>query len=70
MPEPKADPPTCDVPGCGSLATQGTDGTEKDAQNLGRKAVPNLNVCDHHENWPFSQDAKQFALTRKTQERK
>lgn len=65
MPEPKADPPICDVPGCGTLATHGTDGAEKDVQGLGRKAVANINVCDHHENWPFSDDAKHFALTKK-----
>jgi hypothetical protein len=65
MPAPKADPPRCDVPGCGNLATHGTDGNEKDSQGLDRKALPNINVCDHHENWPFSDDAQQFALTRK-----
>lgn len=32
-------------------------------QRLMRKAVPGLRVCDHHLNWPFSSDAKQFAKT-------
>lgn len=51
--------PSCDVYGCGSLADLGTDGTEVDAS--GRTALPNLNVCNHHANWPHSEDAKIFA---------
>jgi hypothetical protein len=58
---PKADPAKCDVPGCGILAVTMTDGTEEDAQKLGRKALPKLNVCGRHDNWPFSDDAKAFA---------
>lgn len=30
MPDPVADPPRCDVPGCGNVATYFTDGSEKD----------------------------------------
>lgn len=32
-------------------------------KKLGRKAVPHVRVCEHHENWPFSEDAKRFADT-------
>ena len=63
MAKPKADAAKCDVFGCGHLATIGTDGTEKDSQNLGRKAIANINVCASHENWPFSTDAQTFATT-------
>lgn len=65
MPAPKADPPGCDTPGCGGPATRSTDGSEEDSQGLGRKALPNLNTCDHHSNWPFSDDAKEFAIKSK-----
>jgi hypothetical protein len=68
MPDPKADPPGCDVPGCGNRATHSTDGSEKDSQD--RKALANINVCDHHENWPFSEDARLFALSDKYRRRK
>lgn len=51
-------PPLCDA-GCGALATIGTDGTEVDA--AGRKALPYLNVCEHHRNWPHSPDGQVFA---------
>lgn len=71
MATPKADPPKCDVPGCGAPAETMTDGTEKDVavrrvegggdEPLNRKALHNLNVCNHHSNWPFSDDAKAFA---------
>jgi hypothetical protein len=61
MAKPKADAARCDVFGCGHIATIGTDGSEKDIQNLNRKAIPNLNVCVSHENWPFSNDAERFA---------
>lgn len=30
---------------------------------LNRPAVPNINVCHPHKNWPHSDDAKVFALT-------
>jgi hypothetical protein len=63
MPEPRPDPPRCDVNGCGKYATTSTDGTEEDAQGLGRPALARLNVCDHHTNWPHSDDARQFALS-------
>lgn len=69
MTKPKADPAKCDVEGCGHPAAFGTDGSEKDSQGLGRKAVPSLNVCDHHENWPHSDDARMFALGTKYQAR-
>ena len=62
MAEPKADRPRCDTPGCGVFASIGTKGDEKDIQGLGRKALPNLNVCPHHENWPFSEDAQRWVL--------
>ena len=69
MAEPKADSIRCDVPGCGRIATYRTDGKEeKDA--LGRSSLPKLNVCDHHSNWPFSDDAKAFSLTIAYQSRK
>lgn len=61
MPAPKADPPKCDTPGCGSLAEKMTDGTEVD--RFGRPAIKNINVCGHHENWPHSEDAQAFAAT-------
>lgn len=63
MAAPKADPPKCDLAGCGMLATRYTDGTEEDVQGLKRPAVKNLNVCDHHSNWPHSDDAKIFAAS-------
>lgn len=80
MPAPKADPPQCDVDGCGALADMMTDGTEKDThvrlagaddkgfayEPLNRKAVPFLNVCGHHHNWPFSEDAKSFTAHKDT----
>lgn len=63
MAAPKADPAKCDVPGCGCNAAAMTDGTEEDVQKkLGRKALPKINVCAPHSNWPFSDDAKKFAL--------
>lgn len=40
-----------------------TDGTEEDVQGLGRPALPNINVCGHHTNWPHSLDAQMFATT-------
>ena len=52
-------PPRCDAEGCGAFAVAGTDGTEID--HLGRKALPHLNTCAHHSNWPHSEDAKAFA---------
>jgi hypothetical protein len=69
MAQPKADPARCDVPGCGNIANQCTDGKEKDIQNLDRKVVPFINTCNHHENWPFSDDANMFASTEKYRNR-
>lgn len=66
---PKADPPACDVPGCGTRAILCTTGAEEDKHprpsptGEKRKALPNLNICAHHENWPFSEDAQRFAAT-------
>jgi hypothetical protein len=67
MAAPKADPAKCDVLGCGKLATTCTDGSEEDKHprpspdGTKRKALPNINICDHHENWPFSEDARAWA---------
>lgn len=61
MPAPQADKPRCDVYGCGMYATMSTDGSEVDA--LGRPAVPYVNICDRHVNWPHSEDAKTFTTT-------
>lgn len=63
MPAPKADPPRCDLLGCGLYATVCTDGSETDVQGLGRPALPLMNVCDRHQNWPHSDDARVFALS-------
>lgn len=60
---PKADPALCDILGCGMLATLYTDGTETDIQGLGRKSVPNLNLCGRHANFSHSQDAIIFAAS-------
>jgi hypothetical protein len=62
-PPPKADPPRCDLLGCGHFAVTCTDGTEVDAQGSDRKAIPNLNLCERHFNWAHSEDARQFANT-------
>jgi hypothetical protein len=59
---PKVDASRCDVLGCGMIAVTSSDGSEVDAQGLGRKALPNLNVCSRHTNWPHSEDAQRFAL--------
>lgn len=69
-PSPMADRPRCDVHGCGKFAVYCTDGSEADGQGLGRPAIPRLNVCDHHENWPHSEDAKAFTLSKTYQDRK
>lgn len=77
MPEPKAAAPNCDVPGCGKKAVHCTDGTEKDEATtlvtvpgeedmvrrkpLDRPALPNINHCHHHRNWPHSDDARAWA---------
>jgi hypothetical protein len=66
MSAPKADPARCDVYGCGHIASRCTDGAETETGELKRKALPNLNVCDHHANWPFSEDARKFALSSDT----
>jgi hypothetical protein len=63
MPEPKADMVLCDIAGCGRVAAHRTDGTEKDTHGEKRPAIPRLNVCNHHLNWPHSDDAATFALT-------
>lgn len=63
MPAPRTDVPKCDVYGCSRDAVMSTDGTEIDSQGLDRPAVPNLNVCNHHANWPHSDDARTFALS-------
>jgi hypothetical protein len=62
MPAPKANKPQCDTPGCGALADRSTDGTEKDSSGLERKALALINICAHHENWPFSEDCAQWAI--------
>jgi hypothetical protein len=67
--EPKADMPRCDVPGCGMPALTCTDGTEKDSQGLGRKAVLNINICGRHANWPHSEDALRFTTDAATADR-
>jgi hypothetical protein len=67
---PKADPPRCDVPGCGMFAVKSTDGTEVDVQDLDRPAEVGINVCERHDNWPHSTDAKLFALSPAFQARK
>jgi hypothetical protein len=54
----------CDVFGCGSPATIRTSGAEVDA--LGRKAQPRVYVCEHHRNWPHSDDAAIWALINKS----
>jgi len=63
MAKPKADEARCDLVGCGMPATRSTDGTEADSQKSGRKAIPFINTCEHHENFPFSTDAQRFAVT-------
>lgn len=62
MGAPKADKARCDIYGCGNYAAACSDGTEVDVQGLGRKAIPNINYCDRHSNWPHSEDAQRFAL--------
>jgi hypothetical protein len=37
---------------------------------LNRPAIPNINVCAPHKNWPHSEDAKMFALGKDYQARK
>ena len=60
---PKADPPKCDLFGCGHLAAICTDGTEVDVTGLDRPALPNLNLCESHLNFAHSEDARTFAQT-------
>lgn len=60
---PKADAALCDILGCGMIANLCTTGDEVDAQGLGRKALPNLNLCTRHANFAHTDDAKIFALT-------
>ena len=63
MPAPKPDDPKCDVFGCGRTAVHCSDGTEVDAQGLGRPALKNVNTCANHPNWVHSNDAQAFATT-------
>ena len=70
MAAPKADPPRCDVLGCGMFADHCTDGTEADVQGLGRKALKNINLCTRRSNFAHSADALVFALTPIYQNRK
>lgn len=70
MSDPIAARPRCDLLGCGAFAVMSTDGTEVDAQGLERPAVPKLNVCERHKNWPHSEDARVFATTSAYLERK
>jgi len=63
MPAPIADAPLCDVFGCGRPATVCTDGSEADIQGLGRPALPRVNVCDRHKNWPHSADCQAWATS-------
>ena len=70
MAQPKAKAALCDVPGCGRPADKCSDGTEKESNvepgtdppreriKEPRPALPNLNVCNRHGNWPHSPDAK------------
>lgn len=48
----------CDVPGCGAQADRRSTGEEPDQRGLNRTALPKLNVCAHHEDWIFSDDAR------------
>jgi hypothetical protein len=63
MPTPIATAPRCDVDGCSFDAVKATDGTESDITGLARPAVPHVNVCAHHDNWPHSEDAQRFAAS-------
>lgn len=63
MKAPTPNAPLCDVPGCSMRAVTSTDGTEEDVQGLGRPAIPRINVCGRHTNWPHSEDARLFAQT-------
>jgi hypothetical protein len=69
MPAPKAAPALCDAAGCGRIAVACTDGTEDDKHprptptGAKRKAIANINVCNVHANWPFSEDAARFAAS-------
>ena len=57
MPAPKADPPRCDVYGCGAYAVSSTDGTEPG------KPPANINTCTSHAAWPASDDGRKFTQT-------
>lgn len=59
MPAPIPNRPLCDVPGCGMAAVNATDGTEVDSED--RQALPHVNHCERHSNWPHSKDAEDFA---------
>ena len=59
---PKANAARCDMKGCGMFAVSCSSEEDVDVQSLGRKAIPNLNVCSRHTNWPFSEDAAKWVL--------
>jgi hypothetical protein len=72
MAAPKSDPPKCDLLGCGMPASTCSDGSERDTpENAGssRTSVPGINTCDHHVNFPFSDDARRFAQSEVYQSR-
>jgi hypothetical protein len=68
MGKPKADPPLCDNPGCGMPADESTDESWP-ADGLHRNVVPNLNVCQLHHGWAYSEDALLFTTDPKTESR-
>jgi hypothetical protein len=55
--------PRCDVDGCSRDAVKSTDGAEVDVTGAMRPSVPGVNVCEHHDNWPHSEDARRFAAS-------
>jgi hypothetical protein len=59
MTAPVSNQAICDAFGCGMPAVGSTTGIEVDA--AGRTAVPKVNFCARHPNWPHSDDAKVFA---------
>jgi hypothetical protein len=52
----------CDLKGCGMFAVTCSSEDDVDEQGLKRPAIPNLNVCSRHTNWPHSEDAKKWVL--------
>jgi hypothetical protein len=67
MGDPIPDKPACDVPGCGAVADQSSTGEEVD--HLERAAIPHINTCAHHINFPHSPDGAAFAATDKYRKR-